>query len=80
MCCGVICRTPPTLNNSTMREIKRYSSAGRMILTGTPLQVKQPFRIWSLPNFILPVMNDLDAFHERCVASLTCTILQCPCF
>ncbi|KAF7305235.1 SNF2 family DNA-dependent ATPase [Mycena chlorophos] len=53
-----------------MREVKRYQSAGRMILTGTPLHVR--FLVsttsrssGSLLNFILPdIFTDLDAFQE----------------
>ncbi len=58
------------LDCKLMREIKKYSSAGRMILTGTPLHVSLPIfhrihldtnstknnlaELWSLLNFILP--------------------------
>lgn len=58
-----------------MQEIKQYESAGRMILTGTPLHVslllqqsQTPFKpplqnnlseLWSLLNFILP-----DIFND----------------
>jgi ATP-dependent DNA helicase len=58
-----------------MQEIKQYESAGRMILTGTPLHVslflwrsRTPFmssaqnnlsELWSLLNFILP-----DIFND----------------
>lgn len=58
-----------------MREIKQYESAGRMILTGTPLHVSFQWRsltlfiisssqnnlseLWSLLNFILP-----DIFND----------------
>ncbi|KAJ7054836.1 SNF2 family DNA-dependent ATPase [Mycena amicta] len=47
-----------------MREVKRYQSAGRMILTGTPLH-NNLAELWSLLNFILPdIFSDLDAFQE----------------
>ncbi|KAF8182435.1 SNF2 family N-terminal domain-containing protein [Mycena galopus ATCC 62051] len=47
-----------------MREIKRYSSAGRMVLTGTPLH-NNLAELWSLLNFILPdIFDDVDAFQE----------------
>lgn len=58
------------LNCKLMKEIKQYRSAGRMILTGTPLHVRFPLldmstfilnffqnnlaELWSLLNFILP--------------------------
>lgn len=63
-----------------MQEIKQYESAGRMILTGTPLHVSLLSRLrtlfisslqnnlselWSLLNFILPdIFNDLYSFQE----------------
>ncbi|XP_006456421.1 hypothetical protein AGABI2DRAFT_181051 [Agaricus bisporus var. bisporus H97] len=47
-----------------MREIKKYPSAGRMILTGTPLH-NNLAELWSLMNFILPdIFDDLDSFQE----------------
>jgi len=67
-----------------MQEIKQYESAGRMILTGTPLHVSLLWRsrtpltpsmqnnlseLWSLLNFILPdIFNDLYSFQEWCVS------------
>ncbi|KAH7910079.1 SNF2 family N-terminal domain-containing protein [Hygrophoropsis aurantiaca] len=47
-----------------MQEIKKYPSAGRMILTGTPLHNNMA-ELWSLLNFILPdIFDDLDTFQE----------------
>ena len=62
------------LDCTLMREIKKYSSAGRMILTGTPLHVSIRISVprystnachqnnlaelWSLMNFILPDIFD----------------------
>ncbi|KAK6966481.1 SNF2 family N-terminal domain-containing protein [Favolaschia claudopus] len=47
-----------------MREIKKYSSAGRMVLTGTPLH-NNLAELWSLLNFILPdIFDDVEAFQE----------------
>ncbi|KJA16745.1 hypothetical protein HYPSUDRAFT_171034 [Hypholoma sublateritium FD-334 SS-4] len=52
------------LNCKLMKEIKKYSSAGRMILTGTPLH-NNLAELWSLLNFILPdIFDDLDTFQE----------------
>ncbi|KAJ7112773.1 SNF2 family DNA-dependent ATPase [Mycena crocata] len=52
------------LNCALMREVKRYNSAGRMVLTGTPLH-NNLAELWSLLNFILPdIFNDVDAFQE----------------
>jgi ATP-dependent DNA helicase len=67
------------LDCKLMQEIKKYPSAGRMILTGTPLHVSFVHTIialahvlqnnlaelWSLLNFILPdIFDDLDTFQE----------------
>lgn len=43
-----------------MREIKQYESAGRMILTGTPLHVSLSFPWWLRISFILPLQNNLS--------------------
>ncbi|KAF8226545.1 hypothetical protein L208DRAFT_1406866 [Tricholoma matsutake] len=52
------------LNCKLIQEIKKYSSAGRMILTGTPLH-NNLAELWSLLNFILPdIFDDVDAFQE----------------
>ncbi|TEB25773.1 hypothetical protein FA13DRAFT_1756533 [Coprinellus micaceus] len=52
------------LNCKLMKEIKQYHSAGRMILTGTPLH-NNLAELWSLLNFILPdIFDDIDAFQE----------------
>ncbi|KXN90773.1 Lymphoid-specific helicase [Leucoagaricus sp. SymC.cos] len=52
------------LDCALMREIKKYPSAGRMILTGTPLH-NNLAELWSLMNFILPdIFDDLDSFQE----------------
>ncbi|KAF9484590.1 hypothetical protein BDN70DRAFT_106207 [Pholiota conissans] len=52
------------LNCKLMQEIKKFPSAGRMILTGTPLH-NNLAELWSLLNFILPdIFDDLDAFQE----------------
>ncbi|EGN97722.1 hypothetical protein SERLA73DRAFT_184544 [Serpula lacrymans var. lacrymans S7.3] len=52
------------LDCKLMKEIKKYSSAGRMILTGTPLH-NNLAELWSLLNFILPdIFDDLDSFQE----------------
>ncbi|KAF7348924.1 SNF2 family DNA-dependent ATPase [Mycena venus] len=52
------------MNCALMREIKKYSSAGRMVLTGTPLH-NNLAELWSLLNFILPdIFDDVYAFQE----------------
>ncbi|KAG0696609.1 SNF2 family N-terminal domain-containing protein [Suillus ampliporus] len=52
------------LDCKLMQEIKKYRSAGRMILTGTPLH-NNLAELWSLLNFILPdIFDDLDTFQE----------------
>lgn len=72
------------LDCKLMQEIKKYTSAGRMILTGTPLHVcvslppcistltfsqNNLAELWSLLNFILPdIFNDVDSFQEWYVA------------
>ncbi|KAH9970340.1 SNF2 family N-terminal domain-containing protein [Russula compacta] len=52
------------MDSILMREIKKYPSAGRMLLTGTPLH-NNLAELWSLLNFILPeVFDDVAAFQE----------------
>ncbi|PPR04302.1 hypothetical protein CVT24_013375 [Panaeolus cyanescens] len=47
-----------------MKEIKKFTSAGRMILTGTPLH-NNLAELWSLLNFILPdIFDDIDSFQQ----------------
>ncbi|KAF4581595.1 hypothetical protein EYR38_002924 [Pleurotus pulmonarius] len=47
-----------------IKEIKKYTTAGRMILTGTPLH-NNLAELWSLLNFVLPeIFGDLDTFQE----------------
>ncbi|KAA1473299.1 hypothetical protein DENSPDRAFT_866013 [Dentipellis sp. KUC8613] len=47
-----------------MQEIKKYTSAGRMVLTGTPLH-NNLAELWSLLNFILPdIFDDVQSFQE----------------
>jgi ATP-dependent DNA helicase len=52
------------LNCKLIRELKSYTSANRLLLTGTPLQ-NNLAELWSLLNFLLPdIFDDLDSFHE----------------
>ncbi|KAJ7312620.1 P-loop containing nucleoside triphosphate hydrolase protein [Mycena albidolilacea] len=52
------------MNCALVREIKRYSSAERILLTGTPLH-NNLAELWSLLNFILPdILSDVEAFQE----------------
>eukprot|EP01147_Barroeca_monosierra_P000333 gene333-3700_t len=52
------------LNCRLIRELKRYQSANRLLLTGTPLQ-NNLAELWSLLNFLLPdIFDDLDAFQR----------------
>ncbi|KAF8457597.1 SNF2 family N-terminal domain-containing protein [Kalaharituber pfeilii] len=52
------------LNCKLIRELKSYSSANRLLLTGTPLQ-NNLSELWSLLNFLLPdIFDDLDSFQN----------------
>ncbi|KZV67013.1 hypothetical protein PENSPDRAFT_636331 [Peniophora sp. CONT] len=52
------------MDSMLMREIKKYESASRLILTGTPLQ-NNLSELWSLLNFILPdIFDDVSAFQD----------------
>ncbi|KAL7419963.1 putative ATPase [Cryptotrichosporon argae] len=52
------------LDCKLIRELKSYTSANRLILTGTPLH-NNLAELWSLLNFILPdIFDDLDSFQQ----------------
>ena len=84
------------LNSRLIQEIKKYPSAGRMILTGTPLHVRtccslgmsriyvlqnNLAELWSLLNFILPdIFDDLDTFQEWYVVGTVPSCLVSPPF
>lgn len=52
------------LNCKLVRELKSYTSANRLLLTGTPLQ-NNLSELWSLLNFLLPdIFDDLDSFQN----------------
>ncbi|KAI0251647.1 SNF2 family N-terminal domain-containing protein [Lactifluus subvellereus] len=52
------------MDSILMREIKKYPSAGRMLLTGTPLH-NNLAELWSLLNFVLPdVFDDVATFQD----------------
>eukprot|EP00842_Homolaphlyctis_polyrhiza_P000073 jgi/Hompol1/1066/HPOL_005504-RA len=52
------------LNCKLVRELKSYTSANRLLLTGTPLQ-NNLSELWSLLNFLMPdIFDDLGAFEE----------------
>ncbi|KAK4689103.1 ATP-dependent DNA helicase, partial [Tremellales sp. Uapishka_1] len=52
------------LDCKLIRELKTYTSANRLILTGTPLH-NNLAELWSLLNFILPdIFDDLDSFQQ----------------
>ncbi|KAI8368785.1 SNF2 family N-terminal domain-containing protein [Blakeslea trispora] len=52
------------MNCRLIRELKTYSSANRLLLTGTPLQ-NNLSELWSLLNFLLPdIFDDLDMFQS----------------
>jgi len=47
-----------------IRELKTYTSANRLLLTGTPLQ-NNLTELWSLLNFLLPdLFDDLEGFQS----------------
>ncbi|PWN28122.1 hypothetical protein BDZ90DRAFT_246039 [Jaminaea rosea] len=52
------------MNCKLIQELKRFSSAQRLILTGTPLHNNLK-ELWSLLNFILPdIFDDLETFEK----------------
>ncbi|CUS09085.1 unnamed protein product [Tuber aestivum] len=52
------------LNCKLISELKKYKSANRLLLTGTPLQ-NNLSELWSLLNFLLPdIFDDLASFQD----------------
>ncbi|EPS45307.1 hypothetical protein H072_718 [Dactylellina haptotyla CBS 200.50] len=51
-------------NCRLVRELEKYPSANRLLLTGTPLQ-NNLVELWSLLHFLLPqVFNDVESFQS----------------
>ncbi|KAF3942245.1 hypothetical protein ABW19_dt0202314 [Dactylella cylindrospora] len=51
-------------NCRLVRELEKYTSANRLLLTGTPLQ-NNLVELWSLLHFLLPqVFNDVESFQS----------------
>ena len=47
-----------------IRTLKRFDTANRLLLTGTPLQ-NELSELWSLLNFLLPhIFDDLESFQD----------------
>jgi len=52
------------VDSKLMKVLKSFTSANRMLLTGTPLQ-NNLTELWALLNFLLPdVFTDLSIFHS----------------
>ena len=52
------------MNCKLIQELRKYPSANRMIITGTPLH-NNLAELWSLMNWILPeLFNDLETFQK----------------
>jgi ATP-dependent DNA helicase len=66
------------LNCKLMKEIKKYSSAGRMILTGTPLHVS--FRIFIRCSWLNASPRIISPSYGRCSISffLTSSVISTP--
>ncbi|KAG1675838.1 Lymphoid-specific helicase [Nymphon striatum] len=59
-------------NCRLVRELKKYDSANRLLLTGTPLQ-NNLSELWSLLNFLLPeIFDDLAVFQSWFDVKMLC--------